>query len=315
MTLEEIKSYFQYYLFENLGKKLLIFSIVAFLADFISLNSLVCFSFHFFQYLSVYFFNDYIDRKEDKKRKYIAEGKLVLREKILLKLSILHFIVPLIFILIFYGIKIAILSSSIVIFGVLRSFAKNRTLREISLGFLQFIQIFFFFVLLGNINIFVEYIFLIILYCLFYSFAYYVHKTPEYGEEPNKTFSYFLVFFTILILALSDVNNFKSLLSIVSISIANFTIYFIFLGKMTVKNFKLILKSGAFSTLLIALLLLSLVSLSNYNENLAKQLNSELVLKKTEKNSFLIYEINTTVKETLKYILELYNNITLKFNF
>ncbi len=227
-----IKTYLRY-LIGNFPKKLLNFAIASSLALTFSLQSFTIFIIHYFQYLSVYFFNDLIDRKEDLKRKFIIEYKLELKEKQLFCLGVLHFIIPLIFLWLINP-KIAILSTLIVLFGILRSYIKIKPIRELTLGFLQFAQILFFGYILMKLDSIIEHVSAVLTYSFQYVSLYASHKF-----EFLRSVVYIIVscIFLLLSLPLLEYNQILYIF-LISMFITSITSLYLFKNTRTNIEFK-----------------------------------------------------------------------------
>ena len=235
-TLKYINTYFLSYLFGNLSKKILMFSIIVYLARTIDYFSIITFVIFYLAYMSVYFLNDYIDRPLDIGRKCIHPYKLVFNRKHLLILGVSHLLIftTILFILDY---KVAALSFVVVLFGILRSYIRDKTLREISLGILQFLQFCLFFYILGKPEGIVENIILLLQFSLVYMFLYYIHKIPDSGECKRKSLVYVVVISILSILALAEVKDLILLIYLIASLIFVFLAYKLFTRQITKESY------------------------------------------------------------------------------
>ena len=210
-----LKNYLSYlsYLF---FKKVFLFGFAVYFAERISVNAVFTFILFCFNYLSVYFGNDLIDRRFDKDRKFLLDYKLRMSERTLFYLFISHLIIPFA-ILSAINPRIAIVSFLASAFGVVRSYFRKPAIREFTLFLLQIIQLFLMFDMLGAVDEFVEHIFLITLFSLMYTVYYYFHKIPEKGEVLSKTIAYILLCIIVNVFALAEVEDIITLLYAVGV--------------------------------------------------------------------------------------------------
>jgi len=201
-----IKVYIVDYFVKNLAKKLPIFLAICYIAGSFSVKFLMLFLLFYLNYLAVYFFNDYIDREEDLKRQYIDLYKLFFSNRTLLYLGIIHLLLPAVF-LAFFRVELGLLSLFIVLLGILRSFIRNRVIREVSLGLLQLLQLFLFSLIIGESILFIEHLFTFIQFAWAYSVSYYIQKLPIYGENKIKTSVYLAIFTILTVLAIPEATN------------------------------------------------------------------------------------------------------------
>ncbi len=280
-----IKEYLQY-LLGNFPKKLLNFAIASALTLSFSFQAFLLFLIHYFQYLSVYFFNDLIDRKEDLKRRFIMEYKLKLKEEQLFYLGASHFIIPLIVLWLFNP-KLAVLSSLIVLFGILRSYIKIQPIREISLGFLQFMQILFFGYLLMKLDSLIEHISVVLTYSFQYIGLYASHKFEFLRASIYLLISSFFLFLSITVL------NYNQILYAFLLSTQ-------FVSLLSLYLFKIVRNNIEFKNYLQLASILSLVSIIALFYSIQQPLFYNIPIEFKE-----VKVINETIKEMLQSLLEL----------
>ena len=205
-----VKSYLNYiyYLF---SKKIFLFGVAVYLAEVVSLKSVLAFLLFCFNYVSVYFGNDFIDRRSDCRREFILNYKLQIPENYLLYLCIAHLTLPFIALLVI-DFKLAVASLLISTFAILRSYLRKPAIREITLFVLQIMQLFIMFEMLGATKVFFEYFYLLVSFSLLYTAAYYFQKSVEKGESLQKTVVYFVAIVFTNVLAFIEVDDMLLLL-------------------------------------------------------------------------------------------------------
>ncbi len=204
-SLSIINAYLNYFM-GNLPKKILLLGIVLYLSRVPVESGLISFILFYLGYLSIYFANDFIDREEDKKRRYIAQYKLLLSKKQLFYLAMAHLVIPNL-ILIIINPFVGILSLTIDVFGILRSYIRKLILRELSLGLLQIMQLYLIFLIYNSGSIFFNNLLFIISFAILYSFTYYLHKIPDKGGSSKKTIFYIILYVSSILLALPEVSD------------------------------------------------------------------------------------------------------------
>lgn len=190
-----LNSYLRYFII-NFTKTLLYFSIII----YIHLNTIINVS-DFFQkaflffigYASIYFFNDYIDRERDLKRKIIDTYKIALNKKELIFFGTTHFIffsIILLYLNDFLGLFLMFIC---VLIGIFRSFLTNKELREISLVSLSFFKLFLIYYFVYNtLALDFSLILLFIYISLIYSAFYYFYKYYNQMLKMRKIIYYFV---------------------------------------------------------------------------------------------------------------------------
>jgi len=291
-----INTYLLYYLFGNLSKKVLMFSIAIYLARTIDYLSIITFTIFYLAYMSIYFLNDYIDRHLDIKRKCIHPYKLIFSRKHLLILGLLHFVV---FIAILYilNYKLAILSLALIFFGVLRSYMQNSTLREISLGALQFLQFCVFFYILGRPKCILEHIVLLLQFSVLYMFLYYIHKIPENGEYKKKSEIYVVIVSILSILALAEVKDLITL-SYLIISLTSILLAYELFTKRLIKEVYINTMRMCSTVYYLLSIILVLFVLYEYFPEIPEYISNLGVMK------FLAY-VSGELKENITYLLRI----------
>lgn len=157
--------------------------------------------FFYVGYMSIYFFNDYIDRERDLKRVVVHPTKLVLTKNELLLLGILSILTPLIFFFINENFITMILLLISVIIGIVRSFFTEKNIREISLVILSVFKLFsIYYIVYKNLNINFDIFILFLQISLVYSAGYYVYKYPL--DKFRKILYFFVYPFVGLLIAI-----------------------------------------------------------------------------------------------------------------
>ena len=136
----------------------------------------------------------------------------------------------------------AVIASIIIFFGVIRSYIRNKTLREISLGILQFLQFCLFFYILGKPEGIIEHIILLLQFSLVYMFLYYIHKIPDDGECKKKSLVYVILISILSILALAEIKDLVPLIYLVVSLTFVFLAYGIFTKQMIKKSYMKVMK-------------------------------------------------------------------------
>lgn len=162
------------------------FGIALIVTDF--LKTLAKFVGFFLMYSSIYVFNDIIDYRDDIKRKFIRESKILARGVVELDqfalfggyLLITGSIISLIFmtkieILIIFG---------LILFGILRSYIKNLGLRSLALIVMEFANLLLFVMFVNNSFLFEQKTLLMIsAVSIYYTILYYIYRKFEKENE------------------------------------------------------------------------------------------------------------------------------------
>lgn len=162
------------------------FSVLFSLTDFAKI--LAEFAGFFLMYSSIYVFNDIIDYKEDIKRKFIRESKILARGLVDLDqfamfgahLLIFGSIISLLFMT-----KLEVLIIfALILFGILRSYIGNLVLRSFALFIMEFVNLLLFVMFVGNSFLLEQKTILMVsAVSVYYTILYYIYRKFEKENE------------------------------------------------------------------------------------------------------------------------------------
>ncbi|MEM0379468.1 MAG: hypothetical protein QXG71_01780 [Nanopusillaceae archaeon] len=230
------------YLFGNFTKMLLYYTIVLYIyleSKINFLHSIQKIFIFYLGYMSIYFFNDYIDRERDLKRKIIHPNKLILSKNELLAFGIIHSIISLTILSLLKDIIGVILTLINISIGIFRSFFHNRNLREFSLIFLSFFKLYATYYFVYNSFILNSTIILFFVYIsIIYSAFYYFHKYYNEFDIVRKILYYTIYPLLSLITAFYLYRDFQNLF------LSTFTIAYFIILLLYLRSYKRLIKDN-----------------------------------------------------------------------